>query len=111
VGHDRQIIAHKPEDGYVVSAAETRCALDQGQPLSRRVFSIAMTARRYFMSLSGSFQDLVGKGVHRRLGVSGVEFCDDHTRLPLLFIALPPVFGPLLRSLPLGSLLPGHLSS
>jgi hypothetical protein len=37
--------------------------------------------------------------MHRRLGVSGVEFCDDHhTRLPLLFIALPPVFGSLLRS-------------
>jgi hypothetical protein len=38
-------------------------------------------------------------------GVSGVELCDDHHTLPpLLFIALPPVLGALLRAL-----LPGHL--
>jgi hypothetical protein len=31
--------------------------------------------------------------MHRRFGVSGVELCDDHhTLLPLLFLALPPVF-------------------
>jgi hypothetical protein len=23
-------------------------------------------------------QDLVGKGMHRRFGISGVELCDDH---------------------------------
>ena len=34
-------------------------------------------------------QDLVGKGVQGRFGISGVELCDDHhTALPLLFIAL-----------------------
>jgi len=36
--------------------------------------------------------------MHRRFGISGVEFCDDrHTLLPLLFGALTPVLGPPLR--------------
>jgi hypothetical protein len=43
--------------------------------------------------------------MHRRFGISGVELCDDHHTFPPLFLlALPPVLGPLLRSL-----LPGHL--
>ena len=40
-------------------------------------------------------QDLVGKGVHRRFGVSD----DHHTLPPLLFLALAPLLGPLLCSL------------
>ena len=65
------------------------------QPIA---FASYLIARRYF-------RNLIGKGVHRGFGISGVEFCDGHhTRLPLRFIALPPVFGPLLRSL-----LPSHL--
>jgi hypothetical protein len=44
------------------------------------------------------FQDLVGKGVQRRFGISGVELGDDHHTLPLLvFIAPTPEFGPLLH--------------
>jgi hypothetical protein len=40
--------------------------------------------------------DLIGKGVHRRFGISGVELGDDrHTLPPLLFLVLPPVLGPL----------------
>jgi len=36
--------------------------------------------------------------MHRRFGISDVELGDDHhTALPLLFIALMPVFGPPLR--------------
>jgi hypothetical protein len=43
--------------------------------------------------------------MHRRVGISGVELCDDHHTLPpLLFLALTPVLGPLPRLL-----LPGHL--
>jgi hypothetical protein len=50
-------------------------------------------------------QDLVGKGVQCRLGVSGVEFRDNHHTLsPFLFSALTPVLGPLFCSL-----LPSHL--
>jgi hypothetical protein len=53
---------------------------------------------------SAVLQDLGGHSVHRRLGICGVEFCDDHHTLPpLLFLALPPMFGPLLRLL-----FPGH---
>src|SRR5215467_15065531 len=45
-------------------------------------------------------QDLGGHSVHRRFGISGVELCDDHHTLPpLVFLVLPPVFGPLLRAL------------
>jgi hypothetical protein len=34
----------------------------------------------------GILQDLVGKGMHRRFGISGVELCDDHhTLLPVFF--------------------------
>ena len=41
-------------------------------------------------------QNLVSQGVHRRFGISGVEFCDDHHTLPpVFFVALPPVLGPL----------------
>jgi hypothetical protein len=51
-------------------------------------------------------QDLVGKGMQRRFGIPGIEFCDDHhTTLLLLVLALPPVLGPLLRTL-----LSGHLT-
>jgi hypothetical protein len=43
-------------------------------------------------------QDLVSKSVHRGFGVSSVELCDDHHTLPpLLFSALTPILGPLLR--------------
>jgi hypothetical protein len=43
--------------------------------------------------------------VQSRFGISGVELCDDHhTALPLLFSALTPMLGPLLRLL-----LSGHL--
>ena len=36
----------------------------------------------------------------RRFGISGVKLSNNHhTTLPLLFSALTPVFGPLLRSL------------
>jgi len=36
--------------------------------------------------------------MHRCLGISDVELCDDHhTLLPVFFIALPPVLGPLSR--------------
>jgi hypothetical protein len=49
---------------------------------------------------------LIGQGVQGRFGISSVEFCDDrHTLLPVFFIALPPVLGPLLRAL-----LPSHLT-
>jgi hypothetical protein len=67
------------------------------QPIA---FASSRTARRYFRISSA-----------RACRVSGVEFCNDHhTRLPHLFIALPPVFGSLFRSSLLGSLLPGHLT-
>jgi hypothetical protein len=40
-------------------------------------------------------QDLAGKGVQSRFGISGVELCDDHHTLPpFVFIALTPVLGP-----------------
>jgi hypothetical protein len=49
---------------------------------------------------SAVLQDLIVKGVHRRLGIFGVKLCDNHHTLPpFFFIALPPVFGPLLRAL------------
>jgi hypothetical protein len=45
-------------------------------------------------------QNLVGQGMHRCVGISGIEFCDDgHTLLPIFLIALPPVLGPPLRAL------------
>src|SRR5262245_28228187 len=45
-------------------------------------------------------QDLVGEGMQGRIRVTGVELGDDHYTLPpLLFVALPSVLGPLLRSL------------
>jgi len=55
--------------------------------------------------LNSSLISLGGHGVYCRFRISGVELCDDHYTLPpLLFIALPPVLGALLRAL-----LPGHL--
>jgi hypothetical protein len=60
-----------------------------GAPTSAQpiAFASSLTARRYFRISSA-----------RALGD------DQHSALPLLFIALTPVLGPLLRSL-----LPGHL--
>jgi hypothetical protein len=56
-------------------------------------------------------QNLIGKGLHRRGRISGVELCDDHHTLPpIFFLALPPVLGPLLRALLRRSLLLGHVT-
>src|SRR6516164_3481629 len=50
------------------------------------------------------FQDRISEGLHRRFGATSVELCNDHHTLPpLLFVALPPVFGTLLLAS-----LPGH---
>jgi hypothetical protein len=47
---------------------------------------------------SAVLQNLVGQGVHRRVGISGVEFGDDHHPLPpIFFLALPTVLGSLSR--------------
>jgi len=49
-------------------------------------------------SSAAILQDLIGKGVQSRFRISGVELCDDHHTLPLVFfIALPPMLGPLSR--------------
>jgi hypothetical protein len=49
-------------------------------------------------------QNLIGHSVQRRVGISGVELCDDHHTLPpVFFLTLAPVLGSLLCLL-----LPGH---
>src|SRR6516164_2398846 len=53
-------------------------------------------------------ENLGGEGVHRRFGIPGVEFCDNHHTLPpLLLVVSAPMLGPLLRP-SLRRSLPGH---
>jgi hypothetical protein len=92
----RQALEAATDSGENAGANEASAGASR---LPRGCFQTAALLNSSLISLGG------GHGVYRRLGISGVELCDDHYTLPpLLFIALPPVLGALLRAL-----LPGHL--
>src|SRR5215470_9133409 len=71
---------------------EQGMTVDQGRSArtARRRLPIRSPSQQH---QPGGTSNLVGKSVHRRFGISGVELCDDHHTLPPLLFVAPPPFG------------------